>query len=83
MIKSVFVMIFCLFSEENRRDDGFYLRPGKTGFCRQVVGIHYLEKIIPDLMNEAGVYGKFTLHSLRSTCATRLYCAGMEEQVIS
>lgn len=64
------------------RDDGFYLRPSSRGYCNMVVGIHTLEKTIPSMMKEAGIIGKFTLHSLRATCATRLYERGVDEQVI-
>lgn len=47
-----------------------------------VVGVHTLEKIVPTMMAEAGFRGKFTLHSLRATCATRLYESGVDEQAI-
>lgn len=61
-------------------ETALYMRPSKSGFARQVVGIHYLEKLMPNMMLEAGFHGKFTLHSLRGTCASRLYQAGVEEQ---
>ena len=60
-----------------------YLRPTQSGFVSQAVGIHTLEKIIPDLMAEAHFVGKFTLHSLRATCATRLFRKGVDEQLIT
>jgi hypothetical protein len=44
--------------------------------------MHTLEKIIPQLMGNIELFGKYTLHSLRSTCATRLYQSGLEEQRI-
>lgn len=47
-----------------------------------VIGVHTLEKIIPAMLMEVGISGKFTLHSLRSTCATRLYERGLDEQII-
>ena len=53
-----------------------------SGFGQQPVGKHTLEKFIPDLMYNAGVPGYFTLHSLRATCATRLYERGFPEQQI-
>lgn len=48
-----------------------------------VVGIHTLEKIIPNMMATAGFHGKYTLHSLRASCATRLYQNGVDEQLIA
>jgi len=33
-------------------------------------------------MSEIGVIGMFTLHSLRATCATRMYIHGLDEQRI-
>ncbi len=72
----------CLFREKVARDDGLYLRATSRGFCNMVVGVHILEKTLPMMMKEAGIEGKFTLHSLRSTCATRLYEKGVDEQII-
>lgn len=46
------------------------------------MGKHTLEATIADMMKEAGVVGRFTLHSLRATCATRLYNKGVDEQAI-
>lgn len=48
-----------------------------------VVGVHTLEKIVPNMMVAAGFHGKYTLHSLRATCATRLYLRGVDEQLIA
>ncbi len=52
------------------------------GFSRQPLGQHLLETFIPGLLAEAGLCGYYTLHSLRATCATRLYRQGFDEQVI-
>jgi hypothetical protein len=58
------------------------MKASATGFTKQVVGIHMLEKIVPNLLLNGGYTGKFTLHSLRATCATRLFRQGVEEQLI-
>ena len=64
------------------KDDGFYLRATGTSFTKQKVGIHTLEKMVPTMMKEAGFHGRFTLHSLRATCASRLFHRGVDEQLI-
>lgn len=58
------------------------MRATDTAFSRQVVGHSTLERIIPEMMSAANIVGFFTLHSLRATCATRLYNKGMDEQAI-
>jgi hypothetical protein len=74
---------FCTYRETVANADGFYLKAkANGGFSRQVIGQHTLEKILPRMMKEASVPGNFTLHSLRATCATRLYARGFDEQLI-
>ena len=63
-------------------DNVFYHRPLPTGFSKQPVGQHTLEGCLSSMIKECGLVGYFTLHSLRATCATRLYNRGMDEQVI-
>ncbi len=47
------------------------------------VGQNTLQKIVKSLCDKAGLSGeKFCNHSLRVTCATRMYQAGVDEQVI-
>jgi integrase len=83
MIKVVLFPISVHCRKEWTRSDGFYLKPLATGFAKQVVGVHTLEKIIPDLMTAGGfTTGKYTLHSLRASCATRLFKHRVEEQLI-
>ena len=62
--------------------EAFYLRATGKGYTRQAVGQHTLEGMIPMLMAEANFPGRYTLHSLRSTCATRLYLKGFDEQTV-
>ena len=40
------------------------------------VGINNIRVIVGDLLKNAGLDGYFTNHSLRRTCATRLFQAG-------
>lgn len=63
-------------------DNAFYLRATSTGFSKQAVGHNTLERIVKELMVDAGINGYFTLHSLRATAATRLYNNGQDEQAI-
>ena len=71
------------------RTDAFYLKPKKSfsaesvWFCDIPVGVHTLQTTIKRLCQSAGFEGNFTNHSLRATAATRLYLAGMDEQLIS
>jgi integrase len=66
------------------------LRPSKSGngpvrgkwFDDAPVGIHTLQCTIGRLCNDAGFDGFYTNHSLRATAATRLFSAGVDEQLI-
>ncbi len=64
------------------KEEAFYLRPTSSGFCKQAVGVHQLEKFVPTMMSEAGFAGRYILHLLRATCATRLFSCGVDEQLI-
>ena len=57
------------------RDDG-------TWYYDSPVGIHTLQSTISNMCQKAGFKGFYTNHSLRATCATRLYEAGLDEQLI-
>ncbi len=46
------------------------------------VGINSIKKVVKRLAESAGLSGKFSNHSLRATCATRMFAAGIDEQVI-
>ena len=68
-------------------DDAFYLQPLRTWShghwyqCRPV-GHNPLGNTVKRLFAKAGIEGNFTNHSLRCTCATRLFQKGIEEKVI-
>ena len=71
----------------NRPDGAFYLKPlakprEDIWYTCTPVGHNLLSKTIPRLFKEAGVEGNYTNHSLRATSATRLFDAGIDEQLI-
>lgn len=47
------------------------------------VGVHVLKKTVGKLCEQAGFSGQFTNHSIRTAAATRLYDAGVDEQLIA
>ena len=47
------------------------------------VGVHTLQETVKKMCKEGGFVGNFTNHSLRATAATRLYAAGVDEQLIA
>lgn len=66
----------------------FYLRPliqpnaQGAWFSMQPVGRIKLSNTVAELAKEAGISGKVTNHSLRATCASRLYQESVDEQLI-
>ena len=61
-----------------------YLSPlkapkGDIWYPRSPIGHNTLAKTIPRLMNNAGIVGNFTNHSLWSTSTTRLFNAHVDE----
>ena len=85
-----FVHLFTLYKSRcpsNPKRNAFYLQPLKkpTAQCwymREPLGHNKLAKIVSDMCRSAGIQGYRTNHSLRATSATRLYSAGMDEQLI-
>ncbi len=51
-------------------------------FSDRPVGVNMLKKVVRSLCKRGGIEGKFMNHSLRATCATRMFHAGIDEQVI-
>ena len=71
----------------DRPDDVFYLKPlskptGEMWFQPRPVRHHILGGVVKRLYTTAGLQGHFTNHSLRATAATRLFEAGIDEQLI-
>ena len=46
------------------------------------IGINSLRKVVGEMLRNAGLDGFFTNHSLRRTCATRLFQAGQSDQLV-
>lgn len=68
--------------------EDFYLRPlvqpnaNGAWFAMQPIGRQKLANTVSDLAKQAGLTGKVTNHSLRATCASRLYRQSVDEQLI-
>ncbi|CAC5423579.1 unnamed protein product [Mytilus coruscus] len=70
-----------------RKADALYLRPlkipnGNIWYADQPIGRHSLANIEASICQEAGIGGYRTNHSLRPSAATRMYDAGVDEQLI-
>lgn len=70
-----------------RPGDAFYLQPLKKPkpdcwFSTKPLGHNTLNNMVKEMCKAAGVIGFKTNHSLRATTATRLYQAGVDEQLI-
>ncbi len=59
----------------------FSLKPGQW-YADRPVGINLLKKTVKTIAEKGGLTGYFTNHSLRSSCATRMYSAGVDKQLI-
>ena len=64
-----------------------YLRPRKLPtpaiwYCDQAWGINKVRSAVREMCKEAGLLGKFTNHSLRATCASRMFDGHVPEQII-
>ena len=65
----------------------FHLRPRKlplpnVWFCDAPYGINKVKSTVREICKQAGFVGKFTNHSLRATCATRMFHSNVPEQLI-
>jgi integrase len=72
---------------EDRPDHCFYLKPlskpsGQCWYQCRPVGHNILAGTVARLCRSAGLNGHFTNHSLCATAATRLFEAGIDEQLI-
>ena len=85
-----FVRLFKLYQQlqpPDRPRNAFYFKPLKnptadTWFTAKPIGHNTLEQTVARLCSAAGIQGFRTNHSLRATAATRLYQAGVDEQLI-
>ncbi|CAC5373452.1 unnamed protein product [Mytilus coruscus] len=55
---------------------------GNIWYADQPIGRHSLANIVASICQEAGIGGYRTNHSLRASAATRMYDAGVDEQLI-
>ena len=85
-----FVALFKLYTKlcpSDRPKDAFYLQPLKKPspecwFSPKAIGYNKLDATVARLCKDAGISGYQTNHSLRATTATRLYQAGVNEQLV-
>ena len=71
----------------SRPKDAFYLKPLKNPtedcwYSSRAIGHHTLDKTVSRMCKSAGIEGFKTNHFLRVTTATRLFQAGVDEQLI-
>ena len=85
-----FVRLFKLYQSKcppDRPPGAFYLKPlknprGTYWYAAQPIGHDKLNGTVARICKAAGIEGFKTNHSLRATAATRLYHAGVDEQII-
>ena len=68
-------------------DNAFYLRAlpkpnGEIWYYKKAAGRETLGNVVKKIMKKAQFDGHYTYHSLRRSCATRLYDGGVPEQLI-
>ncbi|XP_022793730.1 uncharacterized protein LOC111332623 [Stylophora pistillata] len=68
-------------------DNAFYLRAltkpnGEIWYYKKAAGRETLGMVVKEIMKKAQFDGQYTNHSLRRSCATRLYDGGVSEQLI-
>ena len=75
-------------SRLRRKCNALYLWPKCDSKCEDSVWYYdipvgiKLQTVVKDMCDEAGFQGHYSNHSLRSTSATRMYEAGIDEQTI-
>ncbi len=72
----------------NRKTKALYLQPRKhytpgNWYLDKPISVNMLKGTVKKLCAQVGLEGFYSNHSLRGTSATRMYQAGIEEQVIS
>ena len=69
--------------------DQFYLQPlpfapigSRPWFWDTPLGKNKVHQMVKQMFRDAGIEGNFTNHSLRATCATQLFSAGVPEALV-
>ena len=79
--------LYCSHCPKINTSNALYLRPlekkhGDIWYYNQPAGRETLGNVVSKLMKDGKFEGHYTNHSLRATLATRLYEAGVDEQLI-
>ena len=79
--------LYCSKCPQDGPENTFYLTPrskptDECWYSREPVGHNPLGSTVKRLCEKAGIVGYKTNHSLRVTCATRLFRSGVDEQII-
>ena len=69
------------------KKDNFYLQSlqcptPRQWYAGQVIGTNTIGKVVSELMQQGGIDGFFTNHSLRRSGGTRLFCAGVDRKLV-
>ena len=82
-VVNIYTTYLCAIGEDSGT---FYRRPSGTGFdlrfSQQPVGVNTLGKLMKNMCQRVGLVGNFSNHSCKRTCATTLFNAGVDEQLI-
>ena len=81
------IMFYLSMLPQDRKSQAFYLQPrkkivNKCWFLDRPAGQNKLRDVVKEMCKDAGLPGFYTNHSLRSTSATRMYRANIDEQLI-
>ena len=72
---------------QSKKCNKLYLRCKKkptpiTWYCDQPFGVNKIKSTVKEMCKMAGIDGNFTNHSLRASCASRMYEKNVPEQII-
>ena len=78
---------YCGLLSQSCSSKKLYSRPKKITtpnqwYCDQPLGINKIKSAVKQMCKQAGIEGKYTNHSLRATCATRMFDKEVPEQLI-
>ena len=81
------IMEYLSLLPKNRTCTAFYLQPrrkwfGKAWYMNRPAGVNTLQNAVREMCHHAGLPGYYSNHSLRLTATTKLYCNGVDEQLI-